>query len=131
MPDCLFCKPEGVIVENNFVYGKFDKFPVTKGHALVIPKRHVLSFFELREEELQELYDALCRLKEKIDKEHHPDGYNVGINDGEAAGRTIHHLHVHLIPRYKGDVEAPAGGVRHIVPGKGSCQREDTAARDE
>ena len=121
--DCLFCSiyenKTGIVYENANFFTQFDKYPVTPGHAEVIPKRHVVSFFDLHENELPALLDALTKMRKTIDEKHNPDAYNIGVNDGEKAGRTIHHLHVHLIPRYKGDVENPRGGVRHIIPGKG------------
>ena len=121
---CLFCDKDNrgiheIISENKLFYARWDQFPVSKGHAEVIPKRHVKSFFDLTQEELVQMYELLCETKKKIDEKFNPDAYNIGINDGETAGRTIHHLHIHLIPRYKGDVEDPRGGVRHIIPGKG------------
>ena len=95
-----------------------DGYPVSEGHALIIPKRHVQSFFELKAIEKAAVLQALDEAKEALDREFSPDGYNIGINDGEAAGQTVLHLHVHLIPRYKGDTEDPRGGVRHVFPQK-------------
>lgn len=92
----------------------YDKFPVNRGHVLVIPKRHEPSFFAITSEERNALFALLERAKEELDRIHKPDGYNIGINCGEAAGQTIFHLHIHLIPRYGGDVEKPRGGVRNI-----------------
>jgi diadenosine tetraphosphate (Ap4A) HIT family hydrolase len=124
---CLFCelylKKDRILYENKTFWTLFDKNPVTNGHALAIPKRHVISFFDLKKTELSDLLDSLQNTKEIIDDKFNPDSYNMGINDGESAGRTIHHLHVHLIPRYKGDVENPVGGVRNIIPGKGEYLR--------
>jgi len=120
---CLFCDKENqkfkLILENDFCVARWDQFPVSKGHALIIPKKHILSFFDLKDEEVVKIFSLIQETKDVIQKEYNPDGFNIGINDGEAAGRTIHHLHIHLIPRYKGDVEEPRGGVRHIIPGKG------------
>ena len=121
---CLFCDKENqkfkLIVENDFCVARWDANPVSKGHALIIPRKHILSFFDLKEDELVKMFSLMKEVKNVIQKEYNPDGFNIGINDGEAAGRTIHHLHIHLIPRYKGDVENPRGGVRHIIPGKGN-----------
>lgn len=122
---CLFCdrnnsEKHTIIAENDLFYAREDNFPVSKGHSEIVPKRHIQSFFELNNAELIKLYDLIKKVKNIILNKHNPDAFNIGINDGEEAGRTIHHLHVHLIPRYKGDVENPRGGVRHIIPGKGN-----------
>lgn len=120
MEKCIFCNnTKKRILENELFYSRWDEFPVSKGHSIVIPKRHIESFFDLSDAEVCGLYNLIKRTKEVIDENYHPDAYNLGINDGEAAGRTIHHLHIHIIPRYKGDVENPRGGVRHTIPGKG------------
>ncbi len=121
--NCLFCdnsEKHEIILENRLFYSRWDKFPVSEGHALVILKRHIISLFELTLDELVWMYDLLCRTKEVINQRFSPDGYNIGVNEGQAAGRTVNHLHIHLIPRYKGDVENPRGGVRNIIPGKGN-----------
>lgn len=122
---CLFCdrnnsEKHTIIAENDLFYARWDNFPVSKGHSELVPKKHIESFFELDNDELIKLYDLIKKVKKIIKNKYHPDAFNIGINDGEEAGRTIHHLHVHLIPRYKGDVENPRGGVRHIIPGKGN-----------
>ncbi|MDQ3075921.1 MAG: HIT domain-containing protein [bacterium] len=118
---CLFCNisKQDVISENDFCFAIWDGFPVSTGHALIIPKRHTLSFFDLNEDEITKMFSLVCEVKDVIQKKYNPDGYNIGINDGVSAGRTIHHLHLHLIPRYEGDIPNPRGGVRHIIPGKG------------
>lgn len=95
-----------------------DAFPVSPGHTLVIPRRHVGSFFELTEVERDCMFELLAQAKEELDHSFQPDGFNIGINDGAAAGQTVQHLHVHLIPRYRGDVPDPRGGVRWVMPGK-------------
>ena len=95
-----------------------DGFPISPGHTLVIPHRHVASFFELEPEEREGLLTLLDRAKAKLDYDLHPAGYNIGINDGAAAGQTVPHLHIHLIPRYDGDQKDPRGGVRWIFPDK-------------
>ena len=95
-----------------------DGFPITNGHTLIIPKRHITSFFDCSAEEQAALIGALNTAKQELDKTCSPDGYNVGINDGNAAGQTIGHLHIHLIPRYQGDQPDPRGGVRWIFPDK-------------
>lgn len=121
---CLFCDRENqkfkLIAENDFCVARWDEFPVSRGHALVIPKNHLLSFFDLKGEEILKIFSLMRETKNVIQAQYNPDGFNIGINDGEVAGRTVHHLHIHIIPRYRGDVEKPRGGVRNIIPGKGS-----------
>ena len=97
----------------------WDNYPVSEGHALIIPKRHIISLLNLNNQETLHMYQLLKETCSIINDKFHPDGYNIGINEGEAAGRTIHHVHMHIIPRYFGDVENPRGGIRHIIPGKG------------
>jgi len=107
------------MLENDLFYARWDNFPVSRGHAEIVPHRHVESFFELTEEECEAMFELLKSMKEVIQVRYRPDGFNIGINEGRAAGRTIDHLHIHLIPRYVGDVENPVGGIRNIIPGKG------------
>ena len=122
---CLFCDVqtidrERIIAENSLVFAIRDGFPVTEGHTLFIPKRHTLDYFSLEQEEvlaINQLMDSHRLLLQKEDPTI--DGFNIGMNCGETAGQTIFHCHVHLIPRRKGDVENPRGGVRHIIAGKG------------
>ena len=95
-----------------------DGYPVSPGHTLLIPKRHTGSFFDLSEQERSDLFSLLDRAKLVLDEEFQPQGYNVGINDGAAAGQTVPHLHVHLIPRFEGDLPDPRGGVRWVIPDK-------------
>jgi diadenosine tetraphosphate (Ap4A) HIT family hydrolase len=95
-----------------------DAFPVSPGHHLLIPRRHVVDFFQLRPEEQADLWRLLARLRERLVGEYSPDGFNVGLNVGPAAGQTVDHAHVHLIPRFAGDVADPRGGVRWVVPEK-------------
>ena len=95
-----------------------DGFPVSNGHTLIIPKRHVGSFFEITREERQSLFELMAQAKQAIDTELHPAAYNIGINDGPAAGQTVPHLHIHLIPRYTNDDSDPRGGIRKIFPKK-------------
>jgi len=117
-PTCPFCLVEEPIVSNELAYVRNDGFPVSRGHLLIIPYRHVGSFFELTAEEHAAVRDLLIDAKNLLERANRPDGYNVGVNIGEAAGQTIAHVHVHLIPRYKGDVAKPRGGVRGVIPGK-------------
>lgn len=116
MTNCLFCNydKELIIAENKYAFAIMDKFPVNEGHTLVIPKRHFQSFFEASEEEIKAIYSLLHEVKEMLDIQYEPQGYNIGVNDGYHAGQTVMHLHVHVIPRYRGDVENPRGGIRNF-----------------
>lgn len=116
MTKCVFCTlPEtDILVENELALAFYDKFPVNEGHVLIIPKRHLASLFEATQEEIISIWKLLEEVKEELDKRFHPDGYNVGVNVGAAAGQTVFHLHVHVIPRYHGDVSDPRGGIRKI-----------------
>ncbi len=120
MQSCPFCRPEGVLFESELAYVKPDKFPVNPGHLLLIPKRHVADFFLTSEAEKVALLALLDQAKKYLDERHAPAGYNVGINVGEAAGQTIMHVHLHLIPRYAGDLTNPRGGVRGVIPSRQS-----------
>ena len=118
--DCVFCKlpMNRIEFETNTLQLVFDNYPLSKGHILVIPKKHIMSFFELTKEEYIELHQVINQAKAILDSTVKPDGYNIGINDGEAAGQTIFHLHIHIIPRYMGDSPNPRGGIRWIFPNK-------------
>lgn len=121
--ECEFCKignlKKDMVTEDKYFFIKRDSHPVSKGHTLVIPKRHICSLLELKRKEAESLYSMLKRAKAIIQKNYGPNGFNFGVNEGKAGGQTIEHLHIHIIPRYKGDVESPEGGVRNIIPGKG------------
>lgn len=119
--ECLFCElrnQERVIGECDLTITFIDNFPASPGHTLVIPKRHFATYFEATEAELLAIGVAVQKAKLLLDEEFKPDAYNIGVNNGEMAGQSIKHLHVHLIPRYKGDVEDPKGGVRWILRNK-------------
>ena len=126
--DCLFCDVQTIdrkriIAENELAYAIRDGFPVTEGHTLFIPKRHTLDYFSLTQEEvlaINQLMDSHRQLLQKEDPTI--DGFNIGMNCGEIAGQSVWHCHVHLIPRRKGDVEYPKGGVRHVIPYKGNYE---------
>lgn len=107
-----------LIVESATVFSFFDKFPVSKGHSLIVPKRKVSNFFELSLKEQIACWLVLARVKEILQERFKPQGFNVGINVGEVAGQTISHAHIHVIPRYTNDVENPRGGVRGVIPSK-------------
>lgn len=119
---CLFCdkyeNKEEIIYENDLVFVVKDYFPVSKGHMLVVTKRHVLNYFETSSDERIAIDDALIDMKKELDRQFSPDGYNIGTNIGFAAGQTILHFHMHVIPRYRGDVVNPRGGVRGVIPAK-------------
>ncbi len=120
--ECLFCAIPAarVIKENALAYAVYDGYPVTKHHALIIPKRHVPSYFDLSRPEINACNLLLEEVRDMVDQaDAAVAGYNIGINDGEAAGQSIFHCHIHLIPRRKGDVDNPRGGVRHVIAGKG------------
>ncbi len=118
---CLFCTTDReIIADNELAYAIRDGFPVTHLHTLVIPKRHVASWFELGQAEINAITQLLAEIKGQINgSDASVTGFNIGINDGEDSGQTIFHCHVHLMPRRKGDVDKPRGGVRHTIPGKG------------
>jgi len=118
--NCPFCTlpKERIILSNSLGMVIRDGYPISPGHTLVIPRRHIGSFFDLQPEERDLLLSLLEESKQGLDKEFHPDGYNIGINDGPSAGQTVPHLHIHLIPRYSGDQEDPRGGIRWIIPEK-------------
>jgi diadenosine tetraphosphate (Ap4A) HIT family hydrolase len=119
--DCPFCLlPPGRVLESNALAAAVaDAFPVAPGHTLVIPRRHVTCFFELSNDEILAVHDLLRLARTRLSVSMNPQGYNVGVNVGTAAGQTVMHAHVHLIPRYTGDVSVPEGGVRNVIPGKG------------
>lgn len=118
MAACYFCNPRGTIYEGKYFYIYEDDFPVNPGHHEIVLKRHTTSIFKLTAAEAAELPALLSVTKERIEESHTPNGYTLGINDGEAAGQTVAHLHIHVIPRYTGDVENPRGGIRGVIPGK-------------
>jgi diadenosine tetraphosphate (Ap4A) HIT family hydrolase len=113
---CLFCTdPQGVSLTNELAYSARDTYPASPGHSVVIPKRHVASFFDLTPDEVSACMELILEERKLLDQEFSPDGYNIGVNIGPAAGQSIMHVHIHIIPRYKGDVENPQGGVRHVT----------------
>lgn len=117
---CPFCRPAEVLLENDLAYVISDRFPASPGHLLILPRRHVGDWFEVTAAERSALFELADAAKAWLDIEFHPDGYNLGINVGEAAGQTLFHVHLHLIPRYRGDVAAPRGGVRGVIPSQQS-----------
>jgi diadenosine tetraphosphate (Ap4A) HIT family hydrolase len=119
--ECIFCNLDPnreIIAQNDLALAFFDVFPVNPGHALIIPKRHVADYFDLTEDEVAAMQALLREVKAIVEKRFNPDGYNIGVNVNAAAGQSVFHVHMHLIPRYKGDVENPKGGVRGVIPSK-------------
>ena len=112
---CELCQPQSVVHENALAYVRVDNHAMSRGHVIAVPKRHVADFFAMTVEEQGAILELLRRAHEAIDAEHSPDGYNIGVNIGEAAGQSRMHVHVHLIPRYRGDVPDPKGGVRCVL----------------
>ena len=117
-PFCRLARRVEIICETATCVAFYDGYPVSPGHALIIPKRHVANYFDLTNHEREAMNVMAQYVKQKIDSRFHPDGYNIGINVGKAAGQSVFHVHMHLIPRYKGDVENPKGGVRGVIPSK-------------
>jgi diadenosine tetraphosphate (Ap4A) HIT family hydrolase len=114
--DCPFCRVQEPLVSRRLVFALYDTSPVTPGHVLLVPRRHVADWFETTSAERRELMALADELRIRLQRERAPDGFNLGINVGEAAGQTVSHVHVHLIPRYRGDVANPRGGVRGVIP---------------
>lgn len=115
--ECVFCERDKVVAENELAKAFYDKYPVTNGHMLIVPKRHVQGYFELYQPELNAINRLLREMREKLmDEDPSITAFNIGANDGKASGQTVMHCHVHLIPRREGDVSNPEGGVRGVIP---------------
>jgi len=118
--DCIFCHLDrSVLVESELSLAFYDGFPVSKGHTLIVPRRHAMSIWELTAAEYADAFNLVRQAKVFLQEEFQPQGFNVGVNCGEVAGQSVWHAHIHLIPRYSGDVSSPRGGVRNIIPGRG------------
>ena len=120
---CIFCHPEGTLLkyvcENELATVFYDGFPVSEYHTLIVPKRHVADYFYLTTEEIAATQELLSQRRDELLKlDPTITGFNIGVNAGESAGQTVFHVHIHLIPRRKGDVENPRGGVRGVIPSK-------------
>lgn len=118
--NCPFCNPpdEEIAFANELAFVRRDKYPVSKGHYLIITYRHIESIFDATKEELGALWKLVQATRESVEKEYVPDGFNIGINNGIAAGQSVSHMHIHLIPRYVDDVPEPLGGIRGVIPEK-------------
>lgn len=117
---CPFCTLDRreLLFASGHAFGISDAFPVARGHTLIVPRRHVLSLFDLADEEYVDVWNLVKRVRETLSSRWSIDGFTVGVNDGEAAGRTVSHAHVHVIPRYRGDVTDPRGGIRWVLPSR-------------
>lgn len=119
-PSCVFCAlQEQSIAANELAFALEDNYPVSPGHSLAIPRRHILTLDEASEQEITALFAVVGEVKELIRRRYGADGFNIGINEGAVAGQTVMHLHIHIIPRRRGDVDDPRGGVRKVLPGRG------------
>lgn len=132
---CFFCDvqvqpDQKKIIENATCFARFDDFPVSDGHALIATKRHVFSVFDMNDDEVSDMLALLKEVRSTIEKNAMPDGYTVGFNVGEAAGQTIPHVHLQVIPRHRGDVENPRGGIRNILAGGDYSAAAKAANRD-
>ena len=116
--ECELCLPSFVLSENELAYVRPDNHSLSLGHVIAVPKRHVAGFFEMTPQEQVAVFELLREAHQLVDAEHSPDGYNIGVNIGKAAGQSRMHVHVHLIPRYLGDVRNPEGGVRCVLTGE-------------
>lgn len=130
MVGCLFCRFEDRSVNTIFAqsenfYARLDNFPAVDGHVEIVPKKHIVSFFELTHDEIAEAYGLMTKAQKMLFERYRPAGYTIGINEGRAAGRSVDHLHIHLIPRHMGDVADPRGGIRQILP---NCRPDDWRA---
>jgi len=117
--DCIFCNYEGTkVINHQYWFAIFDGYPVSEGHMLIIPQRHVNLIDDLYPEEKESFFEILHDVQRVLNEIYKPDGFNIGVNIGKAAGQTVEHLHIHVIPRYTGDMNNPDGGVRGVIPEK-------------
>ena len=116
--DCVFCnlsESDKIVFENDLAYAIKDSHPATRGHFLIIPKRHSEHYFELTSDEIKAMFELSKVVKDYLDQQYSPDGYNIGFNILEAGGQSLMHTHMHVLPRYKGDVLHPRGGIRKVA----------------
>ena len=124
MTDCPLCSKKDIVIENgkaienDLAYVLTDTNPVNPGHCLIVTKRHVAEYFDATPEEKAAINELINEMKVIIDNKHSPDGYNIGVNIGKAGGQSVPHIHIHMMPRYLGDIENPRGGVRGVIPEK-------------
>lgn len=123
-PGCPFCGVAAPVLESELALAVEDKYPVAPGHLLVVPRRHVAGYFDATPAEKAALWALVEEARAHLEATRSPDGFNLGVNVGAAAGQTVFHLHVHVIPRYEGDVSDPTGGVRGVIPGMQNYRRE-------
>lgn len=121
---CIFCDKDNpdlheIIAENEFAYSAWDANPVSEGHVYVTPSKHIVSIFDIDKDTWQAMHEVSQKVRDLISEKFDIDQFTIGFNEGRLAGRTIDHVHMHIIPRYAGDVKNPRGGIRHIIPGKG------------
>jgi diadenosine tetraphosphate (Ap4A) HIT family hydrolase len=119
-PQCPFCSlsKDQVWVETDIALAFLDAFPISEGHTLVVPKRHTPNLFNLEESEFLKVWSLVAKVRTILKKKYHPDGFNIGVNEGFAGGQTVGHAHIHVIPRWIGDVPDPKGGIRCVIPHK-------------
>lgn len=115
---CELCKPATVLLEDELAYVRHDNNSLAPGHVLVVPRRHVANLFDMTVQEKAAVFALLDRAQVSIAEQYQPDGYNIGVNIGTAGGQSRMHVHVHLIPRYTGDVADPRGGIRCVLAGR-------------
>lgn len=131
--DCAFCRranEAGLVAQSKDAVAFHDGYPISPGHTLVVPRRHEADYSALDPEERSALWTLVDEVCEHLDERFEPDGYNIGINAGRAAGQTVAHAHVHVVPRYEGDVEDPRGGIRHVIPEKAAYWEGEKNAPD-
>lgn len=125
MSTCLFCQPQPYVLTNDLAAAFLDIHPVSPGHLLIIPKQHYATFFDVPAAERNAMFELVTQAKAWLDERYQPDGYNLGINVGPEAGQTVMHCHIHLIPRYHGDVPDPTGGIRKMLPSASPIVKRD------
>jgi len=123
--DCVFCRSRNIVIENELAFADYDTYPASPGHSLIITKRHVAEYFQATTQEKAAIWALVDEMKIIIDKEFKPDAYNIGVNIGKTAGQSVPHIHIHIIPRYQGDVDNPQGGVRGVIPHKQKYVRKN------
>lgn len=129
--DCPFCAldPGRIWLQNEHALALWDGFPVSEGHTLVVPRRHLASLFEASEPEYAALWKLAAQARSRLQEQYSPDGFTIGVNDGPAAGQTVEHAHIHVIPRRKGDVPDPRGGIRWVIPERAGYAWKESSAR--